>query len=302
MFKGIKKTIIFDRQQLRRISDHLIEGLEIVAETVVRLLLYPLRRLLVTLLHWPWRKIGITTLLVIFMAWLSLHFYFARPSRLISQLESSTNQLRILEDAVKTTSLTVATLTKSPDGNLENELTQLAKQAQQTNAQVPTKLLFSYAFLKPGNKNAERSQRIRIMYSHNALTAAQTIVDSSTKLTEVSKISKGLLNQKRTIDMQTVEYIAYLEKSVASLEKLDSSEVVNIMTITKIFNFIKEAAYTYRENKDLGVYTYRYGNLSSELDKELLLAWETSVQEPWRILSSQRSHQEAVLALVRPNQ
>jgi hypothetical protein len=49
----------------------------------------------------PWKKIGVSIVLGLFVLWLPFHFYIARPSRLVGVFERNIEELNVINDNLR---------------------------------------------------------------------------------------------------------------------------------------------------------------------------------------------------------
>lgn len=251
-----------------------------------------LEKIIVIARKLPWRKIGYFSLAVFVSVFLSMRFYFASPSKIQKQLQSSSDLLTDLDNEIYNTDIVVKSLDDKSLTKLSPKLEEIQKLVGENTNELPSKFLYDIAF---SGQDDEFKTQSKNLYNPENIASFDSVSSSAEALNSTVKITDELLNNRK-IDKNPEDYISFLKTSIKSLQEVDSEPSVDLTTLIRIITYINESASDYQQNNDIERYQARYDNLSSELVKEIKLAWSTSVGGKLRQkVSAQNSTQQALI-------
>ncbi len=237
-----------------------------------------LSRSLIRFKSLPWRVIGIALMAAILIGWLSVHFYFASPSRLTEKVGSNITSIQSLEQNIQKTADELQKHSLNNDlPATEASLGNLSADIGNNDFSMPWKPLFWYAY----RGNDEISERLTVVYDLqsgiNPDAMQRTAIDYREGIDSIRDFY-----ELQPIEKDTDAYLRELVSITETVKSVDSeNENIDYRILIRIYEYVYQEGLRYQAGGSLENFDAARNNLSSELLKEYAAsfeAWRTSNQ------------------------
>lgn len=226
----------------------------------------------------PWRIIGIVLLITFFVSWLSIHFYFASPSRLAQRLSSNITSIQDLEASVQKTTEDLRLHSVSKDVSAaEASIDNLFADIGSNDFSMPWRPFFAYAY----RGNDKISDRLNIVYDLQASINPEAMQGTATDYREIIDSVRDFY-ELQPIEKDADAYLRDLLILIETVKSVDSeNENLDLRVIVRIYEYVYQEGLRYQSGGSLEDFDAAKDNLSSELLKEYAAsfeAWQMSNQ------------------------